>query len=102
VTGYSFAFMGRYALGWKMRGASQQPLSERVSCPRYACPRYALGSVPKTDASKLQKPKVDPHLQSDGERVKAAADELVRLGIADRTGKRIRKDLPKDMRTKRN
>jgi hypothetical protein len=30
--------------------------------------------------------------------VKAAAEELERLGIADRAGKHIRKDLPKDMR----
>jgi hypothetical protein len=37
-------------------------------------------------------------LQAAGERVKAAAQELERLGIADKTGKRIRTDLPKDMR----
>jgi hypothetical protein len=54
--------------------------------------------MPQTDALKLQKPKVDPHLQSAGERVKAAAEELERLGIADHDGKRIRQDLPNDMR----
>lgn len=54
--------------------------------------------MPKTEEPKLRKAKVDPHLQSAGERVKAAAEELERLGIADRNGKRIRKDLPKDMR----
>jgi len=54
--------------------------------------------VPQTDKLKWQKPKVDPDLQSAGERVKAAAEELERLGIADREGKRIRKDLPEDMR----
>ena len=54
--------------------------------------------MPKTEAPRLQKPKVDPHVQSAGERVKAAAEELERLGIADHDGKRIRKDLPKDMR----
>jgi hypothetical protein len=54
--------------------------------------------MPKTEEPKLKKPKVDPHLQSAGERVKAAAEELERLGIADSNGKRIRKDLPKDMR----
>ncbi len=53
--------------------------------------------MPQIDALKLQRPKVDPHLQSAGERVKAAAEELERLGIADRDGKRIRKDLPEDM-----
>jgi hypothetical protein len=53
--------------------------------------------VPKIEEPKLQKPKVDPHLQSAGERVKAAAEELERLGIANRAGNRIRKDLPKDM-----
>jgi hypothetical protein len=54
--------------------------------------------VPKIEEPQLQKPKVDPHLQSAGERVKAAAEELERLDIADPTGKRVRKDLPKDMR----
>jgi hypothetical protein len=54
--------------------------------------------VPKIEEPQLQKPKTDPHLQSAGERVKAAAEELERLGIADPTGKRVRKDLPTDMR----
>jgi acyl-CoA reductase-like NAD-dependent aldehyde dehydrogenase len=53
--------------------------------------------VPTIDTPKLPQPKVDPHLQSAGERVKAAAEELERLGIADSEGKRIRTDLPKDM-----
>ena len=48
--------------------------------------------------SKLQKPKVDPHLQGAGVRVKAAAEELERRGIADPTGRRVRSDIPKDMR----
>jgi hypothetical protein len=46
----------------------------------------------------LQQPKTDPHLQSAGERTRAAAEELERLGIADREGKRIRTELPSDMR----
>ena len=54
--------------------------------------------MPKTEAPKLETPKVDPHVQSAGERVRAAAEELERLGVADRNGRRIRKDLPKDMR----
>lgn len=37
-------------------------------------------------------------MQGAGERVKAAAEELERLGIADKTGKRVRTDLPADMR----
>jgi hypothetical protein len=37
-------------------------------------------------------------LQGAGERVKAAAEELERLGIADETGKRVRTDVPQDMR----
>jgi hypothetical protein len=53
--------------------------------------------VPKIEEPKLHNPRVDPHLQSAGERVRAAAEELERLGIADPTGKRVRKDLPKDM-----
>jgi hypothetical protein len=44
------------------------------------------------------KPKVDPYLKSAGERVKAAAAELERLGIADKDGNCIRTDLPEDMR----
>lgn len=47
---------------------------------------------------RLRRPKPDPHLQSAGERAKAAAEELERLGIADSKGRRIRKDLPEDMR----
>jgi hypothetical protein len=45
----------------------------------------------------LKEPKVDPHLEAAGERVKAAAEELERLGIARPDGTRIRTDLPKDM-----
>jgi hypothetical protein len=54
--------------------------------------------VPRIEEPKLRKPKLDPHLQSAGERVKAAAEELERLGLTDHAGKRVRKDLPKDMR----
>ena len=43
-------------------------------------------------------PRLDPHLRGAAERVKAAAEELKRLGIADTHGKRIRSGLPKDMR----
>jgi hypothetical protein len=35
--------------------------------------------------------------ESRGERVKAAAEELERLGIASPNGTRIRADLPQDM-----
>lgn len=48
--------------------------------------------------SKLREPKIDPHLQAAGARVKATAEELERLGIADPTGKRVRDDNPRDMR----
>jgi hypothetical protein len=57
-----------------------------------------MNRVPTTNTPKLLKPKSDPHLQGAGERVKAAAAELERLGIADSTGKRVRKDIPRDMR----
>jgi hypothetical protein len=53
--------------------------------------------VPATHTPKLRTPKLDPHLQAAGERTKAAARELERLGTADAAGKRIRSDLPKDM-----
>ncbi len=54
--------------------------------------------MPTVHTPKLQQPKTDPHLQSAGERTRAAAEELERLGIADREGKRIRTELPSDMR----
>jgi hypothetical protein len=54
--------------------------------------------VATTHTTKLTRPKADPHLQAAGERVKAAAEELERLGIADADGKRVHSDLPTDMR----
>ena len=53
--------------------------------------------MPTVHTPKLRKPRVDPHRKGAGERVKAAAEELQRLGIADSKGKRIRSELPKDM-----
>lgn len=50
------------------------------------------------ETPQLKEPKVDPHLQTAGERVKAAAEELERLGIARHDGRRIRADIPEDMR----
>lgn len=47
---------------------------------------------------RLRRPKIDPHLQAAGERVKTAAEELERLGIADKSGKRVRTDLSRDLR----
>jgi hypothetical protein len=54
--------------------------------------------MPAIHTPKLAVPKADPYLQGAGERVKAAAEELERLGIADRNGKRLHKELPRDMR----
>jgi hypothetical protein len=48
--------------------------------------------------TRLTQPKTDPHLRAAAERVKAAAEELQNLGVADKNGKRLRIDLPKDMR----
>ncbi len=53
--------------------------------------------MPAINSPKLKQPKIDPHLQSAGERTKAAAEELERLGIASHEGRRQRKDLPIDM-----
>ena len=58
--------------------------------------------MPPVDTPTLRVPKVDPrlidpHLMAAGERVREAAAELERLGIANPDGTRIRKDLPKDM-----
>ncbi|MGA3073481.1 MAG: hypothetical protein ABSG56_07300 [Bryobacteraceae bacterium] len=50
------------------------------------------------ETPQLKMPKVDPHLHAAGERVRAAADELQRQGIARHDGTRIRTDVPEDMR----
>ena len=57
-----------------------------------------MGPMPTIHTPKLRKPRIDPHLNAAGERVKAAAEEMERLGIADSRGKRISLDLPKAMR----
>jgi hypothetical protein len=59
---------------------------------------YNESVVPTTHKPKLLTPKTDPHLQGAGERVKAAAEELERLGIADENGRRVRTDVPEDMK----
>jgi len=59
---------------------------------------YNSSVVPTTHIRKTVRPKADPHLQAAGERVKAAAEKLERLGIADAAGKRVHTDLPTDMR----
>jgi hypothetical protein len=53
--------------------------------------------VATVEAPKLKAPNADPHLQGAGERVKAAAEELERLGIARHDGTRISTELPKEM-----
>jgi len=54
--------------------------------------------MPISQKPRLLVPKFDPYLEAAGERAKAAAEELERLGIADRTGKRLRDEIPADMR----
>ena len=76
-------------------GAAKVPRSnERLSSNE----EYNSVVVPTTHTTKPIRPKADPHLQAAGERVKAAAEELERLGIADANGKRVHTDLPTDMR----
>ena len=58
--------------------------------------------MPAIHTPKLLLLKTDPHLQGAGERVAAAAEELERLGVADRNGKRVSKDLPEGMREEAN
>jgi hypothetical protein len=53
--------------------------------------------VTSVPTPRLREPKADPYLQAAGERVKAAAEKLVRLGIARPDGTRIRTDLPRNM-----
>ena len=45
-----------------------------------------------------RKPKKDPHYPAAVERAKEAARRLREAGIIDAEGRRIRKDLPRDMR----
>jgi len=45
-----------------------------------------------------QRPKPDPHYPAAVERSKEAARRLQDAGIVDAQGRRIRKDLPTDMR----
>ena len=54
----------------------------------------ATAEVPKTS----QTPTQDPHYAAAVERVAQAVRELQQKGIIDGQGKRIRQDLPPDMR----
>jgi len=53
--------------------------------------------MPPVETTTLPTPRPDPYLSGADERVREAAAELERLGIANRDGSRIRKGLPKDM-----
>jgi len=98
--------LGFGALIWARLGLRRHAAARRVQ--RQGGPRlnahsssrkeYNSGVVPTTHTTKPIRPKADPHLQAAGERVKAAAEELERLGIADADGKRVHTDLPPDMR----
>ena len=48
--------------------------------------------------SSIGTPSLDPHLASALARTRAATAELVRQGIIDRDGNRLRTDMPEDMR----
>ena len=56
-----------------------------------------MRNMPPVETTTLRVPRTDPHVSGASERVREAAAELERLGIADGDGNRIRKDLPKDM-----
>jgi len=53
--------------------------------------------MPTVETPTFRVARTDPHLSGAGERVREAAADLERLGIANPDGTRIRKDLPKDM-----
>jgi hypothetical protein len=53
------------------------------------------GKIPRT---KIRKPKIDPHYPAAVERAKEAARRLRDAGVIDAQGRRIRQDLPLDMR----
>jgi hypothetical protein len=52
--------------------------------------------------AKSRRPKKDPHYPAAVERAKDAAVKLQEAGIIDAEGRRIRKDVPPDMRDDRN
>jgi hypothetical protein len=79
---------------WAFEASARKGSNEHSSSNE----EYNSVVVPTTHTTKLAQPKADPHLQAAGERVKAAAEELERLGIVDSAGKRVRTDLPTDMR----
>jgi hypothetical protein len=54
--------------------------------------------MPIAETPKLRKPRTDPYLKGAAERVKRAAEEAERRGVTDASGKRVRTDLPHDMR----
>lgn len=56
-----------------------------------------MDELPPVGTPTLRVPRIDPHLSGAGERLREAAAELERLGIANSDGSRIRKDLPNDM-----
>ncbi len=56
-----------------------------------------MRNMPAVETPMLLVPRIDSHLSAAGERVREAAAELERLGIANPDGSRIRTDLPKDM-----
>jgi hypothetical protein len=56
-----------------------------------------MTDMPPVETTTRRVPQTDPHLSGAGERIREAAAELERLGIADPDGTRIRKDQPKDM-----
>ena len=61
------------------------------------CLSNIIRDMPSVETPTSRVPKVDPLLSGAAERVREAAAELERLGIANRDGIRIRKDLHKDM-----
>lgn len=54
--------------------------------------------TPSVSSRRKQKPKPDPHYPGAVERAKDAARRLQQAGVIDAQGRRIRKDLPLDMR----
>ena len=57
-----------------------------------------VGEVPIVIRGKLKQPRHEPLLEGAAERIHAAVHELQKLGIVDENGKRIRTDVPEDMK----
>ena len=78
----------------RVRLRCDQPVGQRRVIRAKMIPMKTI-PIPRR---KNRKPKKDPHYPAAVERAKEAARQLQEKGIIDAEGRRVRKDLPSDMR----